>query len=307
MNDFQSYLQDLLTIDCELQVNLQQLALVTSRESLEVKSNEIKRGLREFKEKLNEIKDFCDTVNQTDKKTTMDMISNTFIAGSSGLINRLSNLSRTGKDTAGQLSSSPTTMSYSSLSAAFATPAVSSAPSTVSTSPKDLYTKELQIQKEQMFNIESRFRNAYLAAMCSLEQAERSNLMKANEQLTSGGSSSSSDGSRTANKKVNINQQILLKQSNEMTSRLRDINRQLKWTEAQTSNIIPVLDQSSRSLQNTQQEFGTMKTMLLDGKRLLIRLSRRELTDKLLTILCLLFFFSVVFYIVWKRMFSAWM
>ena len=111
------------------------------------------------------------------------------------------------------------------------------------------------------------------------------------------------DSKKIEAKKANINNQMLLKQSNEMTNKLNEINRQLKWTETQTSDIIPVLETSSKSLRNVQQEFGLMRTSINDGKRLLIRLSRREFTDKLLTVLCLCFFFTVVFYIVWKRLF----
>ena len=100
-----------------------------------------------------------------------------------------------------------------------------------------------------------------------------------------------------------MNKQSLLKETNQITNKLSDINRQLKWTENQTSDIIPVLDETSKLLKNTSEEFGFMKNAINDGKRLLIRLSRREFTDKLLIILCLCFFFLVVFYIVWKRLF----
>jgi hypothetical protein len=96
---------------------------------------------------------------------------------------------------------------------------------------------------------------------------------------------------------------MILKQSSEITSKLSDINRQLKWTENQTSDTVASLDESSKIIRNTQQEYGFMKNVISDGKRLLVRLSRREFTDKLLIILCLCFFFSVVFYIVWKRAF----
>lgn len=75
--------------------------------------------------------------------------------------------------------------------------------------------------------------------------------------------------------------------------------------ENQTSDIIPVLDESSKVIQNAQQEFNMMRVVIIDGKRLLTRLGRREFTDKLLIILCLCFFFSVVFYIVWKRLFRV--
>ena len=58
---FQPYLQDLLTIDCDIQTNLHQLLLATTRECLDSKSSDIKIGLRDFKLKLKEMKEFCDT------------------------------------------------------------------------------------------------------------------------------------------------------------------------------------------------------------------------------------------------------
>ena len=57
---FQPFLQDLLTLDCDIQTNLHQLLLITTRECLEAKSSEIKRSLKEFKKKLKEMKEFCD-------------------------------------------------------------------------------------------------------------------------------------------------------------------------------------------------------------------------------------------------------
>jgi hypothetical protein len=257
MNETQDYLKDLLTIDCNLQTNLQHLLIVTSRDALESKSSEIKLGLKEYKEKLNEMKDYCDSFNRNER---------------SSFLSRLNRASNYSKDNG------------------------SSSSSLTSNSPKDIFINELQNQKEYLSNIESRFRNAYLAAQVKLDQLERENLL-VNE------STSLSSSSSVEVKKRNINNQILLKQSNDITSKLNEINRQLKWTENQTSDIIPVLDQSSKGLKNIQQEFGTMRVVINDGKRLLFRLSRREFTDKLLIILCLCFFFSVVFYIIWKRLF----
>ena len=258
MNDIQHYLQDLLTIDCDIQTNLQHLLLVTSRDALETKSYEIKRSLKEFKEKLNEMKDFCDSFN----------------ANSSGpsFISRLKLGVISGAETSSDQHSS---------------------------SQRDLLVNEYSIQKEHLVTIESRYRNAYLAAQNKLEQIERVILISNNNCKNSNNVSISS----TEAKKRNLNNQILLKQQNEMTSKLSEINRQLRWIDSQTEEIIPQLDESSKGIKNVQQEFGVMRMMINDGRRLLTRLGRREFTDKLLIILCLIFFFSVVFYIIWKRLF----
>ena len=119
MTEVQGYLQDLLTIDCDIQTNLQHLILVTSRETLEVKSSEIKNGLKNFKQKLKEMKEFCDMYSKND-----------------GFIGRFNK---------------PSEADYYA--------------STVnSSSPKDILVNELQIQKDHLLTVESRYRNAYLAA-----------------------------------------------------------------------------------------------------------------------------------------------
>lgn len=258
MKEIQDFLQDLLTIDCNIQSNLQHLLVVTSRQGLEAKSAEIKHGLKEFKEKLNEMKDMSD-----------------LYGGGSGGATSSSFLSRLNMAANNFSSSSESNLSSS----------------------RDIFRNELQNQKEHLTNVETRFRNAYLAAQVKLDQIERERLFAANAD---GGGGDSSD--QTTAKKRHLNNQMLLKQSSDITSKLSEINRQLKWTQTQTSEILPVLDESSRGLKSVQQDFSTMRGVIGDGRRLLIRLSRRECTDKLLIVLCLLFFFSVVFYIVWKRL-----
>lgn len=264
MIEIQEFLQDLLTIDCNIQSNLQNLLVVTSRESLEAKSAEIKHGLKDFKEKLNEMKDMYDSFGGNGSNhglfSRLNMAANNFSSGSGDNSHH---------------STSP-----------------------LSTS-RDMFRSELQNQKEHLANVETRFRNAYLAAQVKLDQIERERLFAA----TDAGDGALLGGmEQTSAKKRHLNNQMLLKQSSDTTNKLKEINRTLKWTVNQTSEVIPVLDSSSRGLKNVQQDFGTMHGVINDGRRLLVRLSRREFTDKLLIVLCLLFFFSVVFYIVWKRL-----
>ena len=61
MNEIQNYLKDLLIVDCKIQNNLQNLLQVTSYDALESKSIEIKAELKDFKNILSEMKDFCDS------------------------------------------------------------------------------------------------------------------------------------------------------------------------------------------------------------------------------------------------------
>jgi hypothetical protein len=256
MNDIQHYLQDFLTIDCEIQTNLQHLLHVTTREALEARSTEIKRLLREFKEKLNEMKDFCDSFNSSSSSS------------SSSLISRLVGVTSGGSDAS-----------------------LSSNANMNPNSPRDLFVNEYAIQKDQLTSVETRYRNAYLAAQNKLDEIERKNLF----------SNSDGDSGATELKKRNLNSQIMLKQSTETTNKLSEISRQLKWVDSQAGEIIPVMDESSKGIRNVQQEFGMMRGAIHDGKRLLTRLGRREFTSSMLIVLCLCFFFSVVFYIILKR------
>ena len=260
MNEIQNYLKDFLQIDCKIQTNLQNLSQVRSCDSLESKSLEIKSELREFKAKLNEMKDFCDSFSSAQGSYENSLIRK---------LSRTSNL--TAKDAHNEYSNREL----------------------FSSSPKVILDSEYKIQKDHLSSLETRFRTAYLQAQQRLNQIERESLL--GQELPS--------SSSLELKRRNINSETLLKESNKITHKLSDINRQLKWSENQTSDIIPVLDESSKLLKNTNQEFGYMKTAINDGKRLLIRLSRREFTDKLLIILCLGFFLLVCLYICWKRLF----
>lgn len=243
MSDIQNYLNDLLTIDCEIQKNLQHLLIVASEDALEKKSNDIKRGIRQFREKLNEMKDYTESFNLNE---------------SSGFLSKITR-------------SSPQSDQDSN-------------------SSKEVFINQLQIEKEHLSNIENRFRNAYLSAKIKIEQSERESLFSGSHE-------------EIEVRKRNLTNQMIVKKSNELSSKFNEVNRQLKWTENQTSDLLPVLKESSNSIKNVQQDFGLMKSSISEGKRLLVRLGRREFTDKLLIILSLCFFFSVVFYIVWKRVF----
>ena len=63
---------------------------------------------------------------------------------------------------------------------------------------------------------------------------------------------------------------------------------------------------SSGQVTSTQEEFKSMSGHIQISKNLLTRYSRREMSDKLLILLALMFFFATVLYIVKKRFFGAY-
>lgn len=60
---------------------------------------------------------------------------------------------------------------------------------------------------------------------------------------------------------------------------------------------------SSRTIQETNDEFKTMTGTIQLGRKLITKYNRRELTDKLLIFLALALFLATVLYILKKRLF----
>lgn len=60
---------------------------------------------------------------------------------------------------------------------------------------------------------------------------------------------------------------------------------------------------SSRTVQETNEEFKTMTGTIQLGRKLITKYNRRELTDKLLIFLALALFLATVLYILKKRLF----
>lgn len=60
---------------------------------------------------------------------------------------------------------------------------------------------------------------------------------------------------------------------------------------------------SSRTIQETNDEFKTMTGTIQIGRKLITKYNRRELTDKLLIFLALALFLATVLYILKKRLF----
>lgn len=60
---------------------------------------------------------------------------------------------------------------------------------------------------------------------------------------------------------------------------------------------------SSRTVQETNEEFKSMTGTIHLGRKLILKYNRRELTDKLFIFLALALFFATVLYILKKRLF----
>lgn len=157
----------------------------------------------------------------------------------------------------------------------------------------EVYLNELKIQTEHLHKLEARFRNEYYVIQKKIANYEREQLF---DDSTNG---STGDGPRERK----INNDIVFKQTKLLTSNLIDLNRTMKSSLEHSNITLSKLQTSSNNIKQTQDEFSQMSLNINDSKRLLTKYDRREFTNKLLFIFSLFLFFSVVFYIVWKRLF----
>jgi protein transport protein SEC20 len=224
--DLQDYLKDLLLIDCEIQNKLQQLSVIKSYNSLDQRSNEIKTLLKDYKQKLNDIKDVCSVVQSRHSNKT------------------------------------------------------------------EIYLNELKIQTDHFNKIEIKFRNEYYLAQKKLENSERDSLLNLDK--------SSGDSNQ---QRKNIDKEILYSQSKALNDGLLESSQTIKSSLEQSNLALNKLLTSSDSIKQTSDEYSKMSMNINDSKRLLTKYDRREFTNKLLFLFSLCLFFSVVLYIIWKRLF----
>uniref|UniRef100_A0A3Q2WEQ4 BCL2 interacting protein 1b n=1 Tax=Haplochromis burtoni TaxID=8153 RepID=A0A3Q2WEQ4_HAPBU len=95
----------------------------------------------------------------------------------------------------------------------------------------------------------------------------------------------------------------LVETSSNITESLMSISRMMSEQVKQSEDTIGTLATSSRTVQETNEEFKSMTGTIHLGRKLILKYNRRELTDKLLIFLALALFFATVLYILKKRLF----
>merc|ERR1719187_1049809 len=91
-----------------------------------------------------------------------------------------------------------------------------------------------------------------------------------------------------------------------VTRDLQAISRQLAETVDRSRNTVDSLGTSSQVVDETSMEYRTMAGVIGQSRKLISKYARRELTDKVLIIIALAFFFAVVLYILRKRVFPGY-
>ncbi|XP_071396507.1 vesicle transport protein SEC20 isoform X2 [Centroberyx affinis] len=95
----------------------------------------------------------------------------------------------------------------------------------------------------------------------------------------------------------------LVQTSSNITESLMSISRMMSQQVNQSEDAISTLATSSRTVQETNEEFKSMTGTIHLGRKLILKYNRRELTDKLLIFLALALFLATVLYILKKRLF----
>uniref|UniRef100_A0A3B4U4X0 BCL2 interacting protein 1 n=1 Tax=Seriola dumerili TaxID=41447 RepID=A0A3B4U4X0_SERDU len=95
----------------------------------------------------------------------------------------------------------------------------------------------------------------------------------------------------------------LAQTTSDITENLMSISRMMAQQVQQSEDTMTSLATSSRTIQETNEEFKTMTGTIQLGRKLITKYNRRELTDKLLIFLALALFLATVLYILKKRLF----
>ncbi|KAM9846554.1 vesicle transport protein SEC20 [Aulostomus maculatus] len=148
---------------------------------------------------------------------------------------------------------------------------------------------ETESQRRQMISNQTAWRKANLACKLSIDNMEKDELLR--------GPETQSTRQRKATK------ESLVETSSNITESLMSISRMMSEQVKQSEDCIGTLATSSRTVQETNEEFKNMTGTIHLGRKLILKYNRRELTDKLLIFLALALFLATVLYILKKRLF----
>ncbi|CAK9299363.1 unnamed protein product [Gordionus sp. m RMFG-2023] len=152
--------------------------------------------------------------------------------------------------------------------------------------------KDINILKEQYSKNINNLRSANLKAQLNFDVLTRSALFnkdiheKQNDFLK---------------KRKQAKKEELISNSIKLTTGLKDVTKFIAQTVKHSEDNLNLLTKSSSKIYSTNEELHSMDTNIIQSRKLLKKYDRRHLTDKLLIVLALIFFFSAVLYIISKR------
>ncbi|XP_078267728.1 vesicle transport protein SEC20-like isoform X2 [Rhinoraja longicauda] len=155
-------------------------------------------------------------------------------------------------------------------------------------SEKQMLLAEVENHHKQMLSNQNAWRKANLACKLAIDKREK-------EELLQSGDSSVRQRKMTKDG--------LVQTASSITESLMTISRMMSQQVQQSEESVQSLATSSRTVQETNEEFKNMTGTIQLGRKLITKYNRRELTDKLLIFLALALFLATVVYILKKRLF----
>ncbi|CAM9194173.1 unnamed protein product [Lampetra planeri] len=155
-------------------------------------------------------------------------------------------------------------------------------------SDKQALVLQVEGHRKQMLSNQTAWRKANLASKLSIDNMEKQALL---------------NGADSSVRQRKTTKEDLAQTSSDITENLMDISRMMAQQVQQSEDSVMLLATSSRTIQETNDEFKTMTGTIQLGRKLITKYNRRELTDKLLIFLALALFLGTVLYILKKRLF----
>ncbi|XP_032383642.1 vesicle transport protein SEC20 [Etheostoma spectabile] len=155
-------------------------------------------------------------------------------------------------------------------------------------SDKQALISQVEGHRKQMLSNQTGWRKANLASKLSVDNMEKQALL---------------NGADSAVRQRKMTKEGLAQTSSDITENLMSISRMMAQRVQQSEETMTSLATSSRTIQETNDEFKTMTGTIQLGRKLITKYNRRELTDKLLIFLAIALFLATVLYILKKRLF----
>ncbi|XP_053496860.1 vesicle transport protein SEC20 [Ictalurus furcatus] len=155
-------------------------------------------------------------------------------------------------------------------------------------SDKQALLRQVEGHRKQMLSNQAAWRKANLASNLAIDKLEKEDLMSVGD---------------TAARQRKVTKESMVQTSSNITESLMSISRMMSQQVKQSEETISTLATSSRTVQETNEEFKAMTGTIQLGRKLITKYNRRELTDKLLIFLALALFLATVLYILKKRLF----
>ncbi|XP_053407971.1 vesicle transport protein SEC20-like, partial [Mercenaria mercenaria] len=153
---------------------------------------------------------------------------------------------------------------------------------------RQVILKNVENHRQRMTSNIASLRKTNLTVKMSIDKQEK-------DELLTGGTA----------RKRNINtKENLAKTATNITESLMELNQTMDAQVKKGNLTLTALEASSKNLTDTHEEFKTMGGHIQNSKRLLTKYGQRELTDKLLIFIALVFFFATVIYILKRRLWS---